>query len=134
MRLSKVFKVCFVVAGLLVSYSFPGFSENMFKVRSAEKNSKFLIQLDRIEKQIKSNFPKTEFRIVDFLIPNKDEIFLHTEDGLFYARQKRNRLLVNQIFVRSSGQIEPQFSFSTQLGKFIIFKNEEMKNGIITDW
>jgi hypothetical protein len=54
MRLSKVFRFC--CRRFFVSYSFPGFSENLFKDRSAEKNPKFLIQLVRIENQKKLNF------------------------------------------------------------------------------
>jgi len=121
---------------VLFSFTSPAhcFAEDMFMEPRSVHDKAFLRQISRIEEKIHTDFSDINFTVVDYLISNPNEIFLHTEDGLFYANTKKNTIKIEKLFSRSLGQILPEFSYPSRHGKFIIFKNENMMKGVITDW
>lgn len=69
----------------------------------------------------------------DFFQKGEHEYFFRNDDGLFYANIEQFPVLIEQIFFRSLGQIEPEAQFNSASESFIIFRNNEMRSGIITD-
>lgn len=130
----QFFKIVCFTAFFAIKAIFPGFANEIFAPGTQEKCRGISSELKRIENQLQKDFPVEDQEIIDYLKTNQKEYFFHTNDGLFYAEIKPKTVGIERLFWRTLGQITPLFSFFNQSEKYIIFQNNEMKNGIETDW
>ena len=100
-------------------------------VRIIVKNKETESLLQRISRQMEcEGIPGP---IDDFNKKNDDEFFFRTDNGLFYSKLSASNVFIEQLFWRTLGQIEDENIFFDNESKMVLFRNQDMKHGIITD-